>query len=147
MKARDIMTRDPEVLTRDDTLTRAAQLMRERDVGIIPVVADRDSMRLEGVVTDRDIAIRHVAEGHTGDGCRVEEAMTRDDIATARPEDDSHQVMELMRSRQVRRVPVVEDGERLIGIIAQADLAVRERDDREVERTVEAISEPARPQR
>ncbi len=64
MKAQDIMTRNPDVLTPDEPVSRAAQLMRDRNVGIVPVVEDKSSMKLCGVITDRDIAIRHVAEGH-----------------------------------------------------------------------------------
>jgi CBS domain-containing protein len=119
--------------------------MRDRDVGIVPVVEGNDGQRLLGVITDRDIAIRHVAEGHGGT-CRVEEAMSRDDLVVARPDDDVDSVMRSMRERRVRRVPVVEDG-RLIGIISQADLALDTSDDGEVGRTVESISEPAHSRR
>jgi CBS domain-containing protein len=141
--ARDIMTRNPECVTQQDDLARAARIMRDRDVGIVPVVDGDDGMRLAGVVTDRDIAVRHVAEGH-GPDCRVEEAMSRDGLVVCRPEDDVDTVMRRMRESQVRRVPVVDDG-RLVGIIAQADLAVDYSDDSEVGRTVESISEPAHP--
>ena len=75
------MTENPECVTREDTLQRAASLMRDRDVGAIPVVSDAGSRRLVGIVTDRDIAVRHVAEGHNGE-CTVEEAMSGS-VATA----------------------------------------------------------------
>ena len=143
MLAREIMTPNPECVTEQDDLTRAACIMRDRDVGIVPVVDGNDGMRLTGVITDRDIAVRHVAEGH-GPGCRVEEAMSRKDLVVVRPDDDVDNVMRRMRERQVRRVPVVENG-RLVGIIAQADLAVDYSDDAEVGLTVERISAPARP--
>ncbi|HUF27005.1 MAG TPA: CBS domain-containing protein [Gemmatimonadaceae bacterium] len=68
MKARDIMTRDPAVVTPDEPVSRAAELMKQRDIGMIPVVNDRSHMRLEGVLTDRDIAIRFVAEAAARDG-------------------------------------------------------------------------------
>lgn len=145
MLAREIMTENPECVTPQDDLARAARIMRDRDVGIVPVVEGNDGMRLLGVVTDRDIAVRHVAEGH-GPDCRVDEAMSRKDLAVARPDDDVDNVMRQMRDRQVRRIPVVEDG-RLVGIIAQADLAVDYSQDSEVGRTVERISEPAQPRR
>jgi CBS domain-containing protein len=118
--------------------------MRDKDVGIVPVIAGTDGeMRLIGVVTDRDIVMRHVAEGH-GPDCKVEEAMSRQDLVVARPDDDVDNVMRQMSDRQVRRVPVVENG-RLVGIISQADLAVDYSNDSDVGRTVERISEPARP--
>lgn len=146
MKARELMTENPECVTEQDTVERAAQLMRELNVGLIPVVDDNRTLR--GVITDRDIAIRHVAEGHESNDCQVGEAMTRDRLYTVTPEDDDRTVMSRMREGQVRRVPVVEN-DRVVGIIAQADLAVETPDSEaeEVERTIEKISEPARPER
>jgi CBS domain-containing protein len=148
MRARDIMTANPRAVTSDDTVTTAAQLMRELDVGIIPVVDDSSSMRLRGVITDRDIAVRHVAEGH-GNDCRVSAHMSEDKLTTATPEDDVDDVMDRMQRAQVRRIPVVEDGDRLVGIIAQADLAidVGPGEPAAVAKTVEKISEPAEPRR
>lgn len=148
MKARELMTQDPQCVTERDTVRRAAELMRELNVGLIPVVDDADSLRLRGVITDRDIAMRHVAAGHEGGDCRVGDEMTRDDLLTCSPEDDDGTVMSRMREGQVRRIPVVED-ERLVGIIAQADLAIQtpSSEAEEVERTLEKISEPGRPER
>lgn len=148
MKAREFMTKDPECLTEDDTVQKAAQRMRELNVGLMPVVDDANSRRLRGVITDRDIATRHVAEGHDSGECRVGTEMTRDNLYTVTPDDDQDTVMERMRAGQVRRVPVMED-DRIIGIIAQADLAIELSDAaaEEVERTVEKISEPAKPRR
>ena len=143
MKARELMTGNPECVTREDTLQRAASIMRDRDIGAVPVVADTDSRKLVGIVTDRDIAVRHVAEGHNGE-CRVEEAMTAGSVATAREDDEVDRVMELMRQHKVRRIPVVDGKDQVVGMIAQADLALEARDESEVERTVERISEPGR---
>lgn len=142
MKAREIMTKNPEVITGSDSVSRAAQMMRDGDYGAIPVVNDREGMRLQGVITDRDIAVRCVAEGHDGN-CAVGDHMSRDNLQTARPDEDVDEVMSRMKSAQVRRVPVVEN-ERIVGIIAQADLATEYRDDAAVEETVEKISEPSR---
>ncbi len=141
MKAREIMTSNPEVLTAEDTVQRAAQLMRDNDTGFIPVVDDRNGMRLRGVITDRDIAIRHVAEGHTSD-CPVGKEMSGDRIRAVSPDDDVEHVMREMREAQIRRIPVVE-GDRLVGVIAQADLATRNVNAREVEETLERVSEPS----
>jgi len=141
MKARELMTRDPECVTENDTLERAATLMRDRNVGALPVVESNDSRRLIGIVTDRDIAIKHVAEGH-GSGCEVGEVMSRGDLATVGEDDDSDRVMSLMQERQVRRIPVVNGDREVVGMIAQADLALQSSDEREVEKTVEKISEP-----
>ncbi len=140
MKARDIMTANPRCVTTADSITRAAEIMRDTDVGIVPVVEDSGSMRLAGVVTDRDIAIRIVAEGR-GNDVNVREVMSSG-LATVRPDDDLDRVTELMKSEQVRRIPVV-DGDRLVGIIAQADVA-REGRDKKTGDVVEHISEPSR---
>lgn len=145
MKAKEIMTRDPHVVTPSDDLRRAAELMRDTNVGIVPVVDDPNSMQLRGVVTDRDITVRHVAEGH-GAGCRVSEAMSDRDLVTASPDDDMDVVTDRMRAAQVRRIPVVESG-RLVGIIAQADVATRYGEETEVARTVEEVSKPGGPRR
>lgn len=148
MKAKDLMTSNPEVVTPEDTVTRAAQMMRDTNVGIIPVVGDRKNMRLEGLITDRDITMRHVAEGHQGE-CMVRDHMTKERLDTVHPDADAHEVTNLMKRDQVRRVPVVEDGQRLVGIIAQADVAVKEgpEEPEDVEETLEKISEPGHPER
>ncbi|NLG63195.1 MAG: CBS domain-containing protein [Candidatus Cloacimonetes bacterium] len=141
MKARDIMTSNPQCVTREDSLADAARIMRSADTGFVPVVDDRGSMRLSGVITDRDIAIRHVADNHP-DRCTVGDHMSTG-VRTVSPDDDVKDVMKLMKTEQVRRVPVVEN-ERLVGVIAQADLATHHVGDKEVGETVEKISEPAR---
>lgn len=147
MKIRELMTRDPDVLTPEATVGEAARLMRKLDVGIIPVVDDPATNRLQGVITDRDITIRHVAEDHAED-CPVSDHMTVE-VRTVPSEESHHGVMRAMRSAKVRRVPVVDEEGRLVGIVSQADLAVdtgpQERD--EVKETLEAVSQPARPER
>ena len=138
MKARDIMTANPRCVTASDSASRAAEIMRDSDVGVVPVIEDSGSMRLAGVVTDRDLAVRVVAEGRNGE-TNVREIMSSG-LATVRPDDDVDRVTELMKREQVRRIPVVED-DRLVGIIAQADVA-REGRDRKTGDVVEKISEP-----
>jgi len=147
MKAREIMTPDPDVVTPDEPISRAAQIMRDRNVGIAPVVSDTESMALMGVITDRDIAVRHVAEAHAED-CTVATHMTRDPIETVEENDDVATVLEAMKKREVRRVLVTNKNGRLLGVIAQADIAASDEIDRErVGEVVGAISEPARPER
>ncbi|HEX6534597.1 MAG TPA: CBS domain-containing protein [Gemmatimonadaceae bacterium] len=143
MRASDIMTPNPRAVTPGDTTRTAAGVMRDLDVGAVPVVADLASMRLEGVLTDRDIAVRCVAAGHH-DRCRVEEHMTSGPLATVHPDDDVADVLALMERERVRRVPVVTDGTRLTGIIAQADIAMRlgPNEPRVVEQLLERVSEP-----
>ena len=139
MKAQDIMTKNPSCVTPETRVQDAAKLMKDEDVGIIPVVESKGSKKLVGVITDRDIAIRVVADGAASSNSSVRDVMTSN-ITTSAPGDSVKDVMELMGREQVRRIPIVDKGE-LVGIIAQADI-VREADDKRAERTVEKISEP-----
>ena len=143
MKARDLMTEHAQVVVPSDALSHAAALMRDSDVGFIPVADDRESRRLVGVITDRDIAIRHVANAH-GDDCRVDQHMTANDLVTVTPDADVSAVHELMREHQVRRVPVIDSEGRILGVIAQADVAIKEDRDRDTGQLVEDISQPTR---
>lgn len=141
MKIQDIMTRDPTCVTPDATVREAAQVMSRENVGIIPVVDERSSRRLVGVVTDRDIAIRCVAEGKDGT-CSVRDVMSTDKLATCAEDDDVHSLMEAMRSEKVRRIPIVDERGSLVGIVSQADVVRKAGDGQNAERTVERISEP-----
>jgi CBS domain-containing protein len=134
------MTTNPSCVTADATIREAAQVMKREDVGIVPVIENQGEKRLVGVVTDRDIAIRCVAEGKDG-SCRVRDAMS-DDLATCAPNDDVDDVMEAMSVEKVRRIPIVDERGSLVGIVSQADLLRRGRDDSRAAETVERISEP-----
>jgi CBS domain-containing protein len=143
MTVDEIMTVNPAVVTPTDDLTMVAGLMRDHDVGVVPVVADRRNMRLEGLITDRDIVMRRIAEGIFTQGT-AEAVMTSSDLATAHPSDDIHEVLALMAERQVRRIPVLDDLDRLVGIVSQADIAryLGPDEPAEVEELLEEISEP-----
>lgn len=140
MKARDVMTEHPQAVTPSDPLSHAAALMRDGDLGFVPVVEDRESRRLVGVITDRDIAIRHVAAAH-GDDCAIKQHMTADPLVTVSPESPTSDVHNLMMEHQVRRVAVVDSDGHLLGVIAQADVATKEKRDKETGQIVERISE------
>ena len=140
MKAQDIMAKNPRSVTPQTTVREAAQLMKTEDVGMLPVVGSAGSRNIVGIVTDRDIAIRHVAEGHGSGDCPVSEAMSSD-VKTCKVSDSVDKVMEVMGKEQVRRIPIVDERGELVGIIAQADIA-REANDKKAERTIEKISEP-----
>jgi CBS domain-containing protein len=144
MKISELMTRNPCTVTPDTPVSEAARLMKEEDVGIVPVVervgGAETRGRLVGVVTDRDIAIRHVAEGRATDA-PVRDVMSGG-VKTATPDDSVETVMELMGREQVRRIPVVDERGSLVGVVSQADLARKARDSIRVEKTVEQISQP-----
>jgi CBS domain-containing protein len=144
MKISELMTRNPCTVTPDTPVSDAARLMKEEDVGIIPVVervgGAETRGRLVGVVTDRDITVRHVAEGRGGDA-PVRDVMSGG-VKTAGPDDSVESVMKLMGQEQVRRIPIVDERGSLVGVVSQADLARKANDAARVERTVEAISQP-----
>lgn len=140
--ARDIMTDSPAVCTQETTARDAAQMMEQNDCGSLPVVESRDSMKLIGMVTDRDLAIRVLGRGQSPD-TPIREAMTRN-VSSVKQNDDLDAVEHVMSGQQVRRVPVVDDMGRVVGIIAQADLA-RELESvgrKDFSRVVEKISQP-----
>ena len=144
MKISEIMTRNPRTVTPETSVSEAAQVMKEEDVGIVPVIEQvggaETRARLVGVVTDRDIAIRHVAEGRASDG-PVRDIMSGG-VRTAAPDDSVESVLELMGTEQVRRVPIVDERGSLVGVVSQADLLRKASRKREVEAAVEQISQP-----
>ena len=144
MKAREIMTQSPACITPESTSRQAARLMEENDCGSLPVVESDQTKRLVGVVTDRDLALRVLGRGLSPD-TPVREVMSGGDVACVRADDSLDDVEKLMGTRQVRRIPVVDPDNRVIGLIAQADLA-RERKavgDKDFGKVIEKISEPA----
>ena len=144
MRAQEIMTRDPACCAPEDSVQQAAQLMAQKDCGAIPVVQDWESRRLAGMVTDRDLACRCLALG-MGAETEVRQVMSRDP-STCRADAELEDVQRIMSERKVRRVPVVDEQGRCIGIIAQADLAraagERRVSEQEVARVVERVSQP-----
>ena len=121
MTCRDVMTKDPTTLLPTDTIQTIAQVMAREDVGVVPIVEKRGSMRLVGVVTDRDIVLRHVAEGQDATLETATSVMTKT-LVTVAPGDDVQRALDAMMEHQVRRVLVAENGD-LVGVIAQADVA------------------------
>jgi len=135
MRCSEIMTRDVRTATREMTLRDIAAMMREGDMGSVPVVEDG---RLIGIVTDRDMVVRCIAEGR-GHETPVSEAMTTE-IFSVRPDDFAFEAVRLMGDRQVRRVPVVAEDGKLAGIISMADIALETEDELEIAETLEEIS-------
>ena len=121
MRARELMTASPTTIAATEPVWRAAVLMRDLDVGAIPVVATPGSRRVVGMLTDRDIVVRCSAEGHTPD-CAVVDHMTPAPLESVREDDRDADVMERMAHARVRRLPVLDEDGLLTGIIAQADL-------------------------
>ena len=135
MKIHESMSDNPCTIDADKPVSYAAKMMRDEDVGFAPIV---EGDRLVGTLTDRDIAVRVVAEGRDPDETTVREVATNN-LITVEPEDDLDEAMKLMASHQVRRLAVVEGG-RLVGVVAQADVA-RDAKAKQTGEVVEQISE------
>jgi CBS domain-containing protein len=133
---RELMTENPRSVTADSTVAEAARLMRDEDAGIAPIT---EGERLVGVITDRDIAIKVAAEGKDPQSTKVTE-IASSNLVTIDPQQELDEALRLMAKHQVRRLPVVEEDGRLVGILAQADVA-RHADPSTTGRVVEEISE------
>ena len=138
MRCREIMTKNVKTATRDMTLQQVAAIMRDGDMGAVPVV---ENGKLVGIVTDRDIVVRSVADGH-GAETEIGDAMTGE-VYGVKPDDYVFEAVRLMGDKQVRRVPVVNEQVELVGIIAMADVALEMEDEREIAETLEEISSGA----
>jgi len=139
-KCNEVMTKDPVYCLPNDAVARAAQLMKKENIGPIPVIENERTKKLVGIVTDRDLALKVVADGRDPKVTKVEEVMTRE-VVTCRPEDDLQKALDVMSEHQLRRIPVVEDGNKLVGIIAQADVATRVNQPQKTAETVKGISQ------
>jgi len=136
LKVRDTMTGSPRSIDASTSVVEAAQLMREGHIGSLPITDDE---QLVGMITDRDIAMRVVAEAADHTKTSVGDVSSRD-LVTVEPDEDLDEALQLMARHQVRRLPVVENG-RLVGIVAQADIALSENE--KTAKLVEAISAPS----
>ena len=136
MKVSEVMTRDVQTVRPDQSAREAANFMLRADAGAIPVT---EGDRLIGMITDRDITVRGVAEG-LGPDTPVRELMTND-IVAARVEDDTDEVAVRMSEAQVRRLPVINDQQKLCGIVSLADLT-RRGDGSDAEQALEGVSQP-----
>lgn len=134
-KAREVMTRDAQCVQESQSLADAARLMRDLDVGALPICGDDN--RLKGMVTDRDIVVRCIAEGGDPQGTRVS-SLARGKPVTIGADDEIEEALRTMSAHQVRRLPVI-DGHDLVGMISQADIARNLSDDK-IGNLVEAIS-------
>jgi CBS domain-containing protein len=141
VNCRDVMTPDPVCCSISDSAVDAARVMMEHDIGSVPVVESQSSKRLVGIVTDRDLVLRVIADGRNPKSCRLGDIISRD-LVTCSPDDDVNTVFESMQARQIRRIPVVDENRRVVGMIAQADIALRVREPSKTAEVVEEVSKP-----
>lgn len=136
----DVMTKDPVCALPEDSVRKVAEVMRSQDIGPVPIVDSLDRRLLVGIVTDRDLALKVVAEGRDPDTTHVGDVMTRD-LVSCRQDDDLSRALHAMANMQLRRIPVVDDQGRIVGIIAQADVAIRLDEPAKTAEVVKEISE------
>ena len=134
---RDVMTRNPECVSEKDSLRDVARIMKDQDTGVVPVV---DGKKIVGLITDRDIVVRGLAEGKNLENARVTELMTRS-VRSVREDASVNEALELMNSAEIRRVAVVNHNDELVGIVSLGDIASQTNQDGKVGKTVETISE------
>ena len=140
-KCRDVMTEDVVTCTSEDTIVEVAQLMKNEDIGPVLIVDDHDANTLVGIITDRDIVLKVIADGQDPKTTRVGEVLSKK-LVTCHPNDDVDVAMKAMAQFQLRRIPVVGDKMKLLGIISQADLATRVDAPEKTAEVVKEISEP-----
>ncbi len=138
MKVNEIITHEPEVIRPETALIEAAQKMKSMDIGMLPVC---DGDRLVGVITDRDIAVRGVAQGYDPKTARVQEVMTPE-VIYCFDDEDVKEAAKKMEEKQVRRLPVLNREKRLVGIVSLGDLAVRTGKEKLAGEVLERVSEP-----
>jgi CBS domain-containing protein len=134
MKIKEIMTTEVRAVSANDSISEAANIMKQLDVGAVPVL---DNHLLVGIITDRDLVLRAVAEGKNSDE-RVSTIMTKN-ITTVSPDTDVHKAADLMASQQIRRLPIVDNG-RLVGIVSIGDMAVEDIFENEAGEALHTIS-------
>ena len=139
---KSVMTPNPTCCTPDEAVTRIAKLMKIENVGSMPICEGRDTKMLVGIVTDRDLVLAVIAAAKDPNTVKARDVMTRDPI-TCRPEDDLQVALNRMEDHQIRRIPVTDSNGRLVGIIAQADVARLADDSEKVAELVEEISKPS----
>jgi CBS domain-containing protein len=141
MKVRDVMTIDPVCCLPTDTAQKAAQTLRDNNVGSVPVVVDHQTRKLVGMITDRDICCMVVAAGLDPKSTTIDKHMSTQ-LVTCRDGDNLNGCEQAMQEHQLRRIPVVDGDGNCIGIVSQADLALKDKPEK-VSKTVAEISKPA----
>lgn len=140
-KCRDIMTKDPVFCQASDSSVVAAKLMQKHNIGALPVVGDARKRKLVGIITDRDLAMRVVAQGRAPETTAVQDIMSHP-VVTCSPDDEWQKAIELMERYQIKRIPVIDNAGEAVGIISQADLALRIPEDKTIAEAVRAIAQP-----
>jgi CBS domain-containing protein len=140
-KCRDIMTKDPVFCQASDTVVIAATLMKKHNIGALPVLGNLRGKKLVGIITDRDLAMKVVAEGLDPNAITVDQAMSRP-VVTCSPDDRYQKALDLMERHQIKRIPAIDNSGRVVGMISEADVALRVGDEKKTAEVVSSISQP-----
>ena len=136
-KIRDVMTTNPACVSAKDSIRDVANIMVREDTGVVPVV---DGKKVIGMITDRDIVVRLVAQGKDPSSAKVNEAMTKN-VRSVKEDSSVNDALQLMSTAQIRRVAVVNNNNEIVGIVSMKDIATESNDSGKVGKTVEKISE------
>ena len=139
-KCNEVMTKNPVCCLPDNMVAEAAKLMKSKNIGSIPVIENKQTKKLAGIVTDRDLALKIVAKGLDAKSTKVETVMTRK-VVTCLADDDLQKALDAMAEHQLRRIPVVDNDNKIVGIIAQADVATRVDQPKKTAEMVKEISQ------
>ena len=139
MKCNEVMTKTPLCCLPNDLVTKAAQLMKSENIGSIPVIENDQTKKLVGIVTDRDLALKIIADGLDATSTRVDAVMTRE-VVTCHADDNSQKALDAMSKYQLRRIPIVDGDNKVVGIIAQADVATRVDHPKRIAEVVKEVS-------
>lgn len=134
---RDVMTPNPECVSERDSIREVARIMKDQDTGVVPVV---DGKKIIGLITDRDIVVRGIAEGRDVSSVKVNEIMTKS-VRSVKEDTPLNEVLDLMSNAEIRRVPVVNGNDELVGIISLGDIAENTGADNRVGKAIEDISQ------
>jgi CBS domain-containing protein len=136
-QVRDVMTANPDCVSEKDSIRDVARIMKDRDTGVVPVV---DGRKILGLITDRDIVVRGLAEGKDLGSAKVSDLMTKS-VRSVRDDASVNEALELMSSAEIRRIAVVNNNDELVGIVSLGDISVNTDKDNKVGKAMESISE------
>ena len=139
-KCNEVMTKNPVCCLPTDTVSKVALLMKSKNIGPVPIIENEQTKKLVGVVTDRDLALKIVAEGRDPKSIQAADVMTRQ-VVTCHAEDDLQKALDSMSANKLRRIPVVDSNYGIVGIIAQADVATRVNQPEKTAAMVKGISQ------
>ena len=140
-KCRDIMTKDPAFCQARDTVALAAKLMKKHNIGVLPVVGSLPGAKLVGIVTDRDIAMRAIAADLDPKTTTVHDIMSKP-VVTCSPDDSYVVALDLMEKHQIKRIPAIDISGRVVGMISEADVALRVPDHEKIAEVINAVAQP-----